>query len=70
MFTYTLDVAALKGSYFGGADNNTKIFQHDLLCMGNEATLLRCRRYYDGERDCPSDHSEDASVKCNGEVVI
>ena len=44
----------------------TDIFQRDLLCSGNEASLLECRDYEKGTRDCPSDHSEDAGVKCNG----
>ena len=52
-------------------DNSTvtEIFQRDLLCSGNEDNLLDCQ-HHRGSRDCPSDHSEDAGVKCNGKVPL
>ena len=43
------------------------ILQRDLLCTGSESNLLECSQYSGGTRDCPSDHSEDAGVKCNGQ---
>ena len=59
-------MVALKESYFSGVDNNTDIFQGDLLCRGSESNLLMCTQYASGTRECPADHSEDAAIKCNG----
>ena len=60
------DVVALKGGYFSSANDSTDIFQRDLLCNGTEDNLLQCSEYSSGVRDCPTDHSEDAGIKCNG----
>ena len=63
------DVVAVKGSFFTVENTTvTSIFQRDLLCRGNEDSLLNCpyMMYEEGARDCPLDHSEDAGVKCNG----
>ena len=61
-----LDIVALKGGLFTSANDSTNILQRDLLCNGTETNLLSCKEYDSGVRDCPTDHTEDAAVKCNG----
>ena len=48
--------------------NVTDIFQTDLLCTGHEDNLLKCSNNGIGTHMCPEDHSEDAGVKCNGNL--
>ena len=60
-------MVALKRSNFSEVDNSTAIYQGDLLCTGSESNLSECNLYENGERDC-QDHSEDAGVRCNGEI--
>ena len=63
----------MKGSFFTVENTSVHgIFQKDLLCRGNEDSLLNCpyMMYEDGARDCLSNHSEDAGVKCNGKLFI
>ena len=61
-------MVAVKGSQFPVVNSSvTEIYQRALLCTGNEETLIDCSSYEDGiGRLCPTDHSEDAGVKCNG----
>ena len=60
-------MVALRGASFPSTiANSVDILQRDLLCSGSETNLLECSQYSGGTRDCPSDHSEDAGVKCNG----
>ena len=62
---------AVKGSGFPVVNSSvTQIYQRALLCSGNEETLLDCMAYEEGSgRVCPSDHSEDAGVKCGGKYL-
>ena len=60
----------MKGGHFASASEGIDILQRDLLCSGNESSLLECVQYTSGTRDCPADHSEDAAVKCNGRLEI
>ena len=61
------DVVAVKGGVFPAPSTNTAILQRDLTCTGTETTLLDCPTFDSGSRDCPTDHSEDAGVRCDGE---
>ena len=48
-----------------GEGSNTSILLDDLLCTGDESSLLDCVTESDiGVHDC--DHSEDAGVRCDG----
>ena len=47
---------------------NGSILLDDLMCTGNEESLIRCNRRPLFENDCASDHSEDAGVICNGKL--
>ena len=47
------------GSFYGS------ILLDDLMCAGNEDSLLNCTHRGVGRHDCESDHSEDAGVRCN-----
>ena len=60
----------MKGGHFASASEGIDILQRDLLCSGNESSLLECVQYTSGTRDCPADHSEDAAVKCNGRLEM
>ena len=70
-FSSPADVVAVKGSGFPIVNSSvTQIFQRALLCAGDEGTLLDCMAYEGGSgRMCPSDHSEDAGVKCGGRYL-
>lgn len=58
----------MKSAFFGQGSGG--ILLDDLLCTGNEQTLLNCTNRRDRpllSSDC--DHSEDAGVKCQGSVM-
>ena len=50
------------GAYFG--EGSDSIFLDDVICRGDEASLLECEINSIDDHDC--DHSEDAGVRCNG----
>ena len=50
----------VRGAEFGSG--NQSILLDDVICQGNESSLLECN--YTGTHNC--DHSEDAGVRCNG----
>ena len=63
----TLFIVPLKNSYYGWGSG--RILLDDLTCRGNEENLLECSRRFDNSvfsTNC--DHSEDAGVKCNGNL--
>ena len=43
------------------------ILLDNLMCTGEEATLLDCDSDGVWQNNCDSEHSEDAGVVCNGE---
>ena len=43
----------------------TEIFLDNVVCMGNESSLLKCQSNTIKEHNC--EHSEDAGVRCEGE---
>ena len=50
-----------------GEGYNRSIFLDQLTCTGNESSLLECLAQDEvGYHNC--DHSEDAGVRCEGEV--
>ena len=42
------------------------ILLDNLMCDGDESTLVDCDHNGVFENNCASDHSEDAGVVCNG----
>ena len=59
---FTEVVAIRDGSLFG--DSDSAIFLDDVVCRGNELTLLQCSHSGLGQYDC--DPSETAGVRCGG----
>ena len=58
----------VRQAYYGSPVNHS-ILLDDLLCAGNEDNLLTCPRQSSsviGDTDCS--HSEDAGVRCEGEL--
>lgn len=53
---------ALIGAHFGSG--NGDILLDNVVCQGNETSLLECDTNPVGQHDC--DHSEDAGVRCGG----
>ena len=45
------------------------ILLDDLMCTGEETSLISCRHRGVWENNCATDHSEDAGVVCNGKVA-
>ena len=61
------EVVALKRAYFGPGTG--PIYLDDLLCLGNESSLLKCNtKTPTGVSDCG--HSEDAGVACGGQWCV
>ena len=59
----------VRQAYYGSPDNHS-ILLDDLVCSGNENSLLECPRVPSadvGVSDCS--HSEDAGVRCEGVYV-
>ena len=46
---------------------NSSILLDNLVCSGQESTLLECVHNPVGEHNC--DHSEDAGVRCEGIMI-
>ncbi len=53
-----------KMSYFGSGSPDQPIWLDDVICQGNESSLLECDHNPIGDHNC--DHSEDAGVSCEG----
>ena len=53
---------ALSGAYFGRGSGG--ILLDDVVCQGNESSLLECDTNHIGQHNC--DHLEDAGVRCGG----
>ena len=61
------DVVAIRnGALFGDSISNT-IFLDDVICSGDESSLLLCPHNGIGEHDCTL--SETAGVLCDGNSV-
>ena len=56
----------LRRSYFPSGSNTSlsNIFLDNLVCEGDESSLLDCSHNVIGEHNC--DHTEDAGVRCEG----
>ena len=52
---------------YGGG--NESILLDDLMCIGDEMSLLECDPMELFDNDCASDHSEDAGVICDGKPL-
>lgn len=46
-----------------------RILFDNLMCSGNEDSLVDCPRNVIWENNCASDHSEDAGVVCNSKFT-
>lgn len=55
---------ATTGSPSLGANMNISIYLDNIVCHGDELTLLMCAHNPVGEHNC--DHTEDAGVRCQG----
>ena len=71
---YTLVSTSLplrqRQSFYGTLTNHTLLLD-DLVCTGDENSLLNCIRIPAGDigvSDCT--HSEDAGVRCNGKAIF
>lgn len=63
IFSELLDSIPIRHGKFG--QGNGSILLDDLMCNGNENSLLECLNdNYIGSHDCY--HSEDAGVRCEG----
>ena len=56
---------AFDNAYFG--EGRDPILLDDVMCNGIESSLLECSHYGIGEHNCA--HSEDAGVRCQGNIV-
>ena len=54
--------------YFTGAPGSGPIFLSNLMCEGNEKTLLECTTSLIGLHSC--DHTQDVWVECRGNKYI
>lgn len=52
--------------YSFGQGNNS-ILLDDVMCSGNEFSVLNCTSSGLYQHDCNMDHSEDAAVLCHGQ---
>ena len=59
-------VVPLRKAYFGPGPGS--ILLDNVLCYGNELSLLMCRHNPIGVHDCL--HSEDAGVRCGGKAIM
>ena len=59
---FVSDAVPLRGATFGGGSG--PIYLDNVICQGDESSLLECQRNPIGEHNC--DHSEDAGVRCQG----
>lgn len=63
-----IDSIAVRSAGFGELGNHT-ILLDQLLCTGNESSLLDCiAGEVVGSHNC--DHSEDAGVRCEGILFV
>ena len=56
----------LGNQLYGTATNSTPIHLDEVLCSGNEISLLNCNSSLIGQGVSGCDHSDDAGVKCGG----
>ncbi len=65
-------VATARGAEFGKGTG--PIFLDGIQCNGNERNLLDCSRIIlegaIGQFKCASDHSQDAGVRCPGQLHV
>ena len=61
---FTADSLALKGGFFVSGSQSQEILLDNVVCQGNESSLLNCGHEPVGVHNC--DHSEDAGVRCEG----
>ena len=59
---FPLGAVPLRSASFGMGEGD--IFLDNVVCRGNEQTLIDCRYESIGVHNC--DHSEDAGVLCGG----
>ena len=58
------DALAFGSAHFGAGSGD--IFLDNVRCTGSESSLLDCS--HDTSVTCVSGHSEDAGVRCHGEL--
>ena len=62
MHPFFVDAVPLHRAFFGSGSGS--IFLDNVICRGNESSLLECQRNPIGEDNC--NHTEDAGVRCGG----
>ena len=61
-----LDHFPIRGTLIKYGKGTGDILLDNIMCSGNETSLLECDHNPLGEHNCASDHTEDASVICGG----
>ena len=59
-----VDHVPVTSAVFGEGEGD--ILLDNVVCQGDESSLLECRSNRIGEHNC--DHSEDAGVRCEGRM--
>ena len=65
---FCTDVIPVYEALFGSGSVNQSILLDNVICRGDESSLLDCEHEPVGVHNC--DHSEDAGVRCEGKLSI
>lgn len=57
------------GYSFGSAAEHIPILLDNVVCTGSESSILNCTSNSLYQHNCALDHSEDAAVICQGNLI-